>query len=117
MRVVPTLTDRPPRVQVAFERLEQDELPGSCTVCLAMLTATGQLHVLNIGDSGLHVVRDGVSVFQTNEQQHYFNCPFQVGNHSKLPTKCETKEHSLRNQDILVMATDGVWDNLFNENI
>ena len=25
------------------------------------------------------MLRDGVSVFQTNEQQHYFNCPFQLG--------------------------------------
>ncbi len=30
------------------------------------------------GDSGLHVLRDGYSIFSTNEQQHYFNCPFQV---------------------------------------
>lgn len=63
----------------AYEDLNKSELPGSCTVCLALLTAEGQLHVLNIGDSGLHVVRNGVSVFCTSEQQHYFNCPFQLG--------------------------------------
>lgn len=53
-------------------------MPGSCTACLALLTDDGLLHVLNLGDSGLHLIREGVSVFQTNEQQHYFNCPFQV---------------------------------------
>jgi hypothetical protein len=26
----------------------------------------------------MHVLRDGLSAFSTNEQQHYFNCPFQV---------------------------------------
>jgi protein phosphatase PTC7 len=117
MRVVPTLTDRPPRVQVAFERLEQDELPGSCTVCLAMLTATGQLHVLNIGDSGLHVVRDGVSVFQTNEQQHYFNCPFQLGMGSDdSPGDADYYVlEDLAEGDLIVAATDGVWDNVYEE--
>ncbi|KAJ1491153.1 phosphatase 2C-like domain-containing protein, partial [Baffinella frigidus] len=101
-------------LEVAFERMEQDELPGSCTVCLAMLTATGQLHVLNIGDSGLHVVRDGVSVFQTNEQQHYFNCPFQLGMGSDdSPGDADYYVlEDLAEGDLIVCATDGVWDNV-----
>jgi hypothetical protein len=63
----------------AYNDLESRGRQGSCTVCLALVTGDGQLHVLNLGDSGLHVVRDGMSVFSTNEQQHYFNCPFQLG--------------------------------------
>ena len=53
----------------AYEELERRELPGSCTVCLALYTGNGLMHVLNLGDSGIHVVRDGMSVFSTNEQQ------------------------------------------------
>ena len=53
-------------------------------------------------------------LFQTDSQQHYFNCPFQAGNHSKLPTKADSFEHQLQDKDIIVMATDGVWDNLYS---
>ena len=50
-----------------------------CVCVRACVCVQGLLHVLNLGDSGLHLIRNGVSVFQTNEQQHYFNCPFQLG--------------------------------------
>eukprot|EP00960_Hanusia_phi_P028957 747680-Hanusia_phi.AAC.5 len=66
-------------LQKAVDELGERNIPGSCTACIAMLTRAGNLHVLNIGDSGLHLIRDGVSIFSTNEQQHYFNCPFQLG--------------------------------------
>ena len=46
--------------------LNTEEMPGSCTACLALLTNEGLLHVLNLGDSGLHLIRNGVSVFQVS---------------------------------------------------
>ena len=36
----------------AFDTLEEEELAGSCTASLALFTADGKLHVLNVGDSG-----------------------------------------------------------------
>lgn len=100
----------------AFRTLEATGLAGSCTACAALLTADGALHVLNVGDSGLHVVRDGVSVFATNEQQHYFNCPFQLGKDSD-DTPADADYYVLEDlteDDTLVLATDGVWDNLWD---
>jgi len=37
---------------------------------------------VNLGDSGLIIFRDGNIVFKTVEQQHYFNCPYQLGTDS-----------------------------------
>jgi len=99
----------------AFDVLDKEELAGSCTASLALLTADSKLHVLNVGDSGIHVVRDGNCVFQTGEQQHYFNCPFQLGMGSDdRPTDADYYVlEDLEQDDIIIAATDGVWDNLY----
>ena len=99
----------------AFDQLEEEELAGSCTASLALLTEDGKLHVLNVGDSGVHVIRDGMCVFQTGEQQHYFNCPYQLGMGSDdRPTDADYYVlEDLEPNDTIVCATDGVWDNLY----
>lgn len=37
---------------------------------------------VNVGNSGLVIIRRGDVEFRTNEQQHYLHCPFQVGTNS-----------------------------------
>ena len=37
-----------------------------------------RLHTANLGDSGFLVVRGGEVVHRSDEQQHYFNTPFQL---------------------------------------
>ena len=37
-----------------------------------------RLHTCNLGDSGFLVVRAGEVVHRSDEQQHYFNTPFQL---------------------------------------
>jgi len=102
-------------LSAAFKRMEAADVPGSCTVSAGLITPSGTLHVLNVGDSGLHVVRDGVSVFATHEQQHYFNCPFQLGKGSDdSPADADYYVlEDLAEDDYIVLATDGVWDNIF----
>lgn len=39
---------------------------------------TSSLFTANIGDSGFVVVRKGQVVHRSEEQQHYFNTPFQL---------------------------------------
>lgn len=104
-------------VRHAFGILDEAKLAGSCTCCLSLLLPSGRLHVLNLGDSGLQVVREGESVFKTTEQQHYFNCPFQLGMGSD--DRPEDADYfileDLAPDDAVILATDGVWDNLYNE--
>mmetsp|Transcript_10668 Transcript_10668/g.25415 ORF Transcript_10668/g.25415 Transcript_10668/m.25415 type:complete len:554 (-) Transcript_10668:49-1710(-) len=106
-------------LQVAHRELEESQLPGSCTVCLALLKADGELHILNLGDSSLHILRDGVTVFETMEQQHYFNCPFQLGLGSgdQPPDGDYYIVDDLAPTDLIIAATDGLWDNMYEEDV
>lgn len=77
---------------------------------------------VNLGDSGLIVIRDGSIVFATKEQQHYFNCPFQVGSgvgsdSVDTPQMGDAIEFQVLPGDCIVLATDGLWDNAFPHEI
>lgn len=52
---------------------------GSSTACIVVLDRQShRLHTCNLGDSGFLVVRGGEVVHRSDEQQHYFNTPFQL---------------------------------------
>ena len=56
------------------------QVKGSATACiLRCLPDEGELHAANLGDSGFLLVRGGNPVFQTPQQQHHFNFPYQLG--------------------------------------
>ena len=56
------------------------QVKGSSTACiLKFLPETGELQCANLGDSGFLLVRGGSPAFQTAQQQHDFNFPFQLG--------------------------------------
>lgn len=55
-------------------------ISGSSTACLLILNrAANTIHTANLGDSGFIVVRHGEVVHKSEEQQHHFNTPFQLG--------------------------------------
>lgn len=43
------------------------------------------LEVLNVGDSGMRIVRAGAVAWKTTVLQHEFNMPFQLANEALLP--------------------------------
>lgn len=96
---------------------EKNRAVGSSTACVAALDGEHLLGV-NLGDSGLIVIRDGRIVYRTTEQQHYFNCPFQIGTDS-LDTVDAGRPINVKLQhgDWIVMGTDGLWDNVFPTHI
>lgn len=52
---------------------------GSSTACVVVLNReTSMVYTANIGDSGFVIVRQGQVVHRSEEQQHYFNTPFQL---------------------------------------
>ena len=77
----------------------------------------------NLGDSGFMLLRPNGSeltkVYRSETQQYYFDCPFQTGNHSRTPPSAEAFEttHEVNPNDIVVLGTDGLWDNLFDEDV
>lgn len=61
---------------------DNDEI-GASTVCVVGLDRTGRLFGINLGDSGVRLIRGQKLIFRTKEQQHFFNCPYQLGTDSE----------------------------------
>lgn len=58
---------------------------GSSTACIVALHNEKRiLHTANLGDSGFVVIRKNAIVHRSQEQQHYFNSPFQLAIHPTI---------------------------------
>jgi len=93
--------------------------PGSATACILKLNETsGELEASNLGDSGFLVIRNGAVVFQTPVQEHFFDCPYQLGAapeyvpETDYPSDAVQTRQQAQDGDLIVMATDGLWDNV-----
>lgn len=107
-----------------FREMQENkqQIIGSSTACLMMLShADLKLYTANIGDSGFLVVREGEVVHRSQEQQHYFNTPFQLSLPptelqsevlSDQPESADQYEFSVEDGDVILMATDGIFDNV-----
>ncbi|KAH8396360.1 hypothetical protein KR222_008969, partial [Zaprionus bogoriensis] len=106
--------------------LEQKQpILGSCTACvLTLQRESNTLYAANIGDSGLLVIRDGAIVCRSMEQQHHFNTPYQLavpppGHGLNVltdgPECAALLQFDMQRGDILILATDGVYDNVSEE--
>ena len=51
-------------------------------------------------------------IYHSEGLQHEFNLPYQVGTYGDDPCKVICKSHALYPGDIILAATDGLWDNL-----
>ncbi|KAH8172034.1 stage II sporulation protein E (SpoIIE) domain-containing protein [Sarocladium implicatum] len=106
---------------------------GGSTACVAIASPDGTLDVANLGDSGFLQLRLNAITALSEPQTHAFNTPYQLslvppsvaaraaafggGQLSDLPRDADVTQHSLRHGDVLLFATDGVLDNLFNQDI
>lgn len=106
----------------AYEALSKPPRPvGSSTACV-LVVHQDTLYSANLGDSGFLVIRKGGVVFRSREQQHYFNAPFQLslppvgsrytGFIGDSPEKAELNSLNIESGDVIVLATDGLWDNV-----
>jgi len=95
------------------------DVRGSSTACVLVLNGS-RLFASNLGDSGFLIVRSGEVVMHTEQQQHSFNFPYQIGSSDAMgdsPTSAERYEVEVQEGDVLVMGTDGLWDNCFDEEV
>jgi protein phosphatase PTC7 len=106
---------------------------GGSTACVAVASPDGKLDVANLGDSGFLQLRLNAVNAHSEPQTHAFNTPFQLSlvppavaaraaafggaKLSDLPRDADVTHHQLRHGDVVVFATDGVLDNLFNQEI
>ena len=106
---------------------------GGSTAVVGIAAPDGTLDVANLGDSGYLLLRlNGVHAY-SRAQTHDFNTPFQLSaippallarmatfggrGFCDLPRDADVTHQCLQHGDVLVFATDGVWDNLFNQDI
>lgn len=98
---------------------------STCTICHFSKTESDVLEALNLGDSGYLILRPVLTdnyldfdiVFKSEEQTHGFNFPFQVGEGGDDPSSAVVQKHKIQENDIVIVATDGLWDNLYPEQI
>jgi len=102
-------------MQAAYDNCTK--VVGSATAVVASLDGE-KIRAANLGDSGILVVRDNKVQLRSKEQQKGFNFPYQLGTNSKdVPKVADRYELTAKPDDIVVLATDGFWDNLFDEKI
>ncbi|CAN8098722.1 unnamed protein product [Discula destructiva] len=122
-------------MQAGYEAICEDPAvpAGGSTAVVSLLDPAGTLEVANLGDSGYIHLRLNAVHGQSEPQTHAFNTPFQLSvippailrrmqafggsQLADMPSDAEVSRHRLRHGDVIVFATDGVWDNLFNQDI
>jgi hypothetical protein len=82
----------------------------------------GRLEVVNVGDSGLRLVRGGAVAWASGVQEHTWNCPYQLSHPALFPqtdtvADAAVSELELRRGDVLVAGSDGLFDNLWEEEL
>ncbi|PVH87473.1 protein serine/threonine phosphatase 2C [Cadophora sp. DSE1049] len=122
-------------MQRGYEDICKDETvrAGGSTACVAVAKGDGGLEVANLGDSGFVQLRLNAIHNYSEPQTHAFNTPYQLsivpekvlaqaaafgGEQLRdFPKDANVSQHSLRHGDVLVFASDGVWDNLSSQDI
>lgn len=97
-----------------------ENLVGSSTALLAVLAKDGhELRVAHVGDCCLYLIRDKEIIFRSEEMQHRFNYPLQLGPLS--PTTPQQHAQSITlpilEHDVIILSTDGMSDNLWDDEV
>ncbi|KAH6723303.1 phosphatase 2C-like domain-containing protein [Leptodontidium sp. 2 PMI_412] len=122
-------------MQRGYEEICKDDSvrAGGSTACVAVAKGDGMLEVANLGDSGFVQLRLNAIHNYSEPQTHAFNTPYQLSiipekvmaqaaafggeQLCDFPKDANVSQHSLRHGDVLVFASDGVWDNLSSQDI
>lgn len=99
----------------AYERAKT--IQGSSTACVLVLKGKTLL-TNNVGDSGFMIIRDNKIFYRFKEQLHSFNYPFQLGTAStNVPSDAVDVSFEVQEGDIIILGSDGLFDNLFDSEI
>ncbi|KAI5116079.1 hypothetical protein M0805_009289 [Coniferiporia weirii] len=90
---------------------------GSSTALLAVLSGD-RMRVAHLGDCVGWLVRSGEMVWRSEEMWWGFNYPLQLGPASPTrPRDARRYELTVQADDILILASDGMSDNLWEEDV
>ncbi|KAF7129247.1 hypothetical protein RHSIM_Rhsim10G0057000 [Rhododendron simsii] len=82
-----------------------------------MFNSNQALHVANIGDSGFIVIRNGAVYDKSSPGSHKFNYPCRIKRGDDPSKFVVVYRIDLDDGDVIVTATDGLFDNLYNREI
>ncbi len=105
---------------IIVQSVRENNEKGSSTLLVLYLDQGKNKNVLysaNIGDSAYLIARpksigDFELLSKSEEQCHSFNFPFQVGTGGDNPNLAVTIKHHVKQYDLVIAGTDGLWDNL-----
>ncbi len=105
-------------LEQAYEKTLETNIEGSCTAIMVRHQQNNQLQYANLGDSGLAIYRNGRIFFETAEQTLGFNYPYQLSSDlAEIPADADRGSIPIKQGDIIVIASDGLWDNLYHVEI
>ena len=95
---------------------------GTSTCCIVLLNSNKPLiDTINIGDSGFYLYRKVENSYtlidKSKDVVHGFNFPFQLGTDGDSVIKASAKILDVQDKDIIILYTDGLSDNLFEDMI
>ncbi|CAF0822932.1 unnamed protein product [Didymodactylos carnosus] len=112
----------------ALKRVESKSIYGSSTLCLLSLNKKAfKLDTMNLGDSGFVVIRESTIVYKSQPQYHKSRSPYQLCttppnfnmNEKRLyndkPNLSVVGSFTLEPNDLILLATDGLFDNLYED--
>ncbi|KAK3285532.1 hypothetical protein CYMTET_6868 [Cymbomonas tetramitiformis] len=98
---------------------------GSCTACVATIHPDGWLHASNIGDTCVMVLRGERVVMKSTPQMEGENCPLQLAclellnedEYGHTPKDAMLYSCKVQPGDVVLLASDGLFDNLTDKTI
>ncbi|KAL4883679.1 phosphatase 2C-like domain-containing protein [Aspergillus karnatakaensis] len=122
-------------LQAGYDRVVADDSirAGGCTASVGVGLEDGRIELANLGDSGSVLLRQAAVHHYSIPQTHGFNTPYQLsiipprmrqqasifgGSYLEdYPRDAATTTLHMHHGDVLMLATDGVFDNLNNQDI
>ncbi|CAM6084808.1 unnamed protein product [Calypogeia fissa] len=101
---------------VLIKGFSKTKAQGSTTAVVASIF-NQTLNVVNIGDSGFLVIRDGILIDGSTPMIRGFNFPYQIGSEGDDPLLAQVYRVSVKKGDVIILASDGLFDNLFSDEI
>tara|TARA_R100000005_G_scaffold95695_2_gene78287 strand:- start:345 stop:1094 length:750 start_codon:yes stop_codon:yes gene_type:complete len=100
-------------LEAAFQSWAVQNNYGSMTFCVGQVI-DNRLYVVQLGDCGVLVIRNGAVVYRSVEQEHLFNSPYQLGSGTDDLDDAWRYHIDLESGDLVIFGSDGLFNNLYD---
>jgi len=105
-------------IMTTAAEIADSDATGATTAIVASITDDGYLQALNLGDSMCCVIRDNEVIARSENIVHFFNCPYQLCEYGEdRPVHGTKLDVPILSGDMIVMGSDGLFDNISEKTI